>query len=213
MARRYNYYTILGVSAEASEEDIKKAYRRLVFQHHPDRNPDSAQAEDKIREINAAYEVIGDAERRKTYDRLQWGDEPREEAADPAFILEEMEKKLFDEGRKEVFAVLMKDIPRIKVELSIIRERTVGQQGYDSFKESIIHERAAEAMDEFVTPEMQGRKQRLLEIALQMMASQGVVRQGDESAMRSLRNRFEEVYVGGRISGFTAALELLYERR
>lgn len=213
MARRYNYYTVLGVSAEASEEDIKKAYRRLVFQHHPDRNPDSAHAEDKIREINAAYEVIGDAERRKTYDRLQWGDEPREAAADPAFILDEMEKKLFDEGRKEVFAVLMKNIPRIKTELATIRERTVAQQGYDSFKESIIEERGAEAMEEFVTPEMQGRKQRLLEVALQMMVSQGVVRQGDESGIRSLRGRLEEVYGRGRISGFTAALELLYERR
>ena len=89
---RIDYYSILGVSRESSEEDIKKAYRRLVFQHHPDRNPDSAHAEAKIREINSAYEVIGDAERRKTYDRLHWGDEPRDEAANPATILDEMEK-------------------------------------------------------------------------------------------------------------------------
>jgi molecular chaperone DnaJ len=210
---RLNYYAILGVPREASEEDIKKAYRRLVFQHHPDRNPDSAHAEDKIREINAAYEVIGDSERRKTYDRLQWGDEPREDVADPATILDEMEKKLFDEGRKEVFAVLMKNIPRIKTELAIVRERTVAQQGYDSFRESIIGERGAEAMDEFVTPEMQGRKQRLLEVALQMMVSQGVVKRGDESGLRSLRGRLEDVFHRGRVSGFTAALELLYERR
>ncbi|MGH7256781.1 MAG: DnaJ domain-containing protein, partial [Nitrospiraceae bacterium] len=121
---RIDYYRILGVSRESSEEDIKKAYRRLVFQHHPDHNPDSAQAEAKIREINSAYEVIGDAERRKTYDRLHWGDEPRDEAASPATILDEMEKKLFDEGRKEVFAALMKDITRIKSELALIRERT-----------------------------------------------------------------------------------------
>lgn len=210
---RLNYYAILGVPREASEEDIKKAYRRLVFQHHPDRNPESVHAEDKIREINAAYEVIGDSERRKTYDRLQWGDEPREDVADPASILDEMEKKLFDEGRKEVFAVLMKNIPRIKTELAIVRERTVAQQGYDSFREAIIEERGAEAMDEFVTPEMQGRKQRLLEVALQMMVSQGVVKRGDESGLRSLRGRLEDVFGRGRISGFTAALELLYERR
>lgn len=210
---RLNYYAILGVPREASEEDIKKAYRRLVFQHHPDRNPESVHAEDKIREINAAYEVIGDSERRKTYDRLQWGDEPREDVADPASILDEMEKKLFDEGRKEVFAVLMKNISRIKTELAIVRERTVAQQGYDSFREAIIEERGAEAMDEFVTPEMQGRKQRLLEVALQMMVSQGVVKRGDESGLRSLRGRLEDVFGRGRISGFTAALELLYERR
>lgn len=210
---RLNYYAILGVPREASEEDIKKAYRRLVFQHHPDRNPESVHAEDKIREINAAYEVIGDSERRKTYDRLQWGDEPREDVADPASILDEMEKKLFDEGRKEVFAVLMKNIPRIKTELAIVRERTVAQQGYDSFREAIIEERGAEAMDEFVTPEMQGRKQRLLEVALQMMVSQGVVKRGDESGLRSLRGQLEDVFGRGRISGFIAALELLYERR
>lgn len=209
---RLNYYSILGVSREASEEDIKKAYRRLVFQHHPDRNPDSVHAEDKIREINAAYEVIGDAERRKTYDRLQWGDEPRVDVADPATILDEMEKKLFDEGRKEIFALLMKDIPRIKTELAIVRERTVARQGYDSFKEAIIEERGAEAMDDFITPEMQGRKQRLLEVALQMMVSQGVIKRGDDSGLRSLRGRLEDVYGRGRISGFTAALELLYER-
>ena len=47
-----------------------------------------------------------------------WGDEPRDEAANPATILDEMEKKLFDEGRKEVFAALMKDITRIKSELA-----------------------------------------------------------------------------------------------
>lgn len=209
---RLNYYSILGVSREASEEDIKKAYRRLVFQHHPDRNPDSVHAEDKIREINAAYEVIGDAERRKTYDRLQWGDEPRVDVADPATILDEMEKKLFDEGRKEIFALLMKDIPRIKTELAIVRERTVARQGYDSFKEAIIEERGAEAMDDFITPEMHGRKQRLLEVALQMMVSQGVIKRGDDSGLRSLRGRLEDVYGRGRISGFTAALELLYER-
>ncbi|HJR76307.1 MAG TPA: DnaJ domain-containing protein [Nitrospiraceae bacterium] len=210
---RLNYYSVLGVPREASEEDIKKAYRRLVFQHHPDRNPGNAGAEDKIREINEAYEVIGDAESRKTYDRLHWGEEPREEAVDPATILDEMEKKLFDEGRKELFAVLMKNIPRIKTELSIVRERTVERHGYDSFKETIIEERGAEVMDDFVTADMQSRKQRLLEVALQMMVSQGVIKRGDESALRSLRGRLEEVYGKGRVGGFTAALELLYERR
>ena len=210
---RIDYYRILGVSRESSEEDIKKAYRRLVFQHHPDRNPDSAHAEAKIREINSAYEVIGDAERRKTYDRLHWGDEPRDEAANPATILDEMEKKLFDEGRKEVFATLMKDIRRIKSELALIRERTVAQQGYDSFKESVIHERASEAMDEILTQEMDGRMQRLLEVALQMMVSQGVVKRGDESGMRALGGRLEETFKKGRINGYSAALELFYERR
>jgi len=148
---RVDFYRILGVSREASSDVIKKAYRKLVFEHHPDRNPDSKDAEEKIREINAAYEVIGDAESRRNYDRLNWGDEFAPDVVDVGVLLEEMEKKLFDEGRKELFAVLMKNVPRVKTELALIRERVVQDQGYDSFKESVIHARAAEIMTELTT--------------------------------------------------------------
>ena len=167
---RIDFYRVLGVSRDTSDEAIKKAYRKLVFQHHPDRNPDSVQAEAKIRDLNAAYEVVGDPDKRRTYDRLNWGEEAaRDEAADPAVILDEMEKKLFDEGRKEVFAVLLKDVKRVKAELAVIRERTVADQGYDTFKEAIIQERASEVMEELVTAEMEGRKKRLLEVATEML--------------------------------------------
>lgn len=210
---RMDYYRILGVSREASDDEIKKAYRKLVFQHHPDRNPDSKDAEAKIREINAAYEIVGDVEKRRSYDRLSWGDEPRAETVDPAVILDEMEHKLFDEGRKELFAILMKDVKRVKAELKIVRERTVAVQGYDSFLEKIVAERAAEVMDEFVTEEMDGRKQRLVEVATEMMVSQGVAKRGDEGGVRSLRNRLEAAFRKGRVHGVASALELFYERR
>ena len=211
---RIDFYRALGVSRDASDDAIKKAYRKLAFQHHPDRNPDSTQAQAKIRDLNAAYEVIGDPEKRRTYDRLNWGDEgARDEAADPAVILDEMEKKLFDEGRKEVFAILMKDVKRIKAELAVIRERTVADQGYDTFKEAIIQERASEVMEELVTAEMEGRKQRLVEVATEMLLSQGVVKRGDESGIRLLRGQLEDVFRKGRAKGFAAALELFYERR
>lgn len=210
---RVDYYRVLGVSRDISDDEIKKAYRKLVFEHHPDRNPNNSKAEEKIREINSAYEVLGDPESRRTYDRLQWGEEMRPETADPALILEEMEKKLFDEGRKEVFAVLMKMVSRIKSELAIIRERTVAHQGYDTFKEPIVEARGAEVLDEFVTPEMEQRKHRLLEVAVQMMVSQAVVARGDESGIRALRGRLEDMFRKGRINGFATALELLYQRR
>ena len=211
---RIDFYQVLGVSRDASDDAIKKAYRKLVFQHHPDRNPDSTHAEPKIREINAAYEVIGDPDKRRSYDRLNWGDETaRDEAADPAVILDEMEKKLFDEGRKEVFAVLMKDVKRIKSELALIRERTVADQGYDTFKEEIILGRASEIMEELVTAEMEGRKQRLVEVATEMLLSQDVVKRGNEKGIRSLRGQLEDVFRKGRMKGFAAALELFYERR
>lgn len=210
---RMDYYRVLGVSREASDDEIKKAYRKLVFQHHPDRNPDSKDAEAKIREINTAYEIVGDAEKRRSYDRLFWGDEPRADTVDPGVILDEMEEKLFDEGRKELFAVLMKDVKRVKAELNIIRERTVAEQGYDSFPEKIVAARASEIMDDFVTEEMQGRKQRLVEVATEMMVSQGVAKRGDEGGVRSLRNRLETALRMGRIHGVASALELFYERR
>ena len=211
---RIDFYRVLGVSRDAPDDAIKKAYRKLVFQHHPDRHPESTQAEAKIRELNAAYEIIGDPEKRRNYDRLNWGDETtRDEAIDPAVILDEMELKLFDEGRKEVFAVLMKDVKRIKAELAVIRERTVADQGYDTFKEAIIRERASEAMEELVTAEMEGRKQRLVEVSTEMLLSQGVANRGDEGGVRSLRGQLDDVFRKGRIKGFASALELFYERR
>ena len=210
---RVDFYRVLGVSREASDDVIKKAYRKLVFEHHPDRNPNSQEAEEKIREINAAYEVIGDAEARRNYDRLNWGDEFAPDVVDVPVLLEEMEKKLFDEGRKELFALLMKDVPRIKTELALIRERVVNDQGYDSFKETLVHERAAEIMPELATEEMEGRRKRLIEVATQMMVSQGVVGRNDEGGIRSLRARLDEQFKKGRLHGFASALELLYERR
>jgi molecular chaperone DnaJ len=211
---RIDFYRVLGLSRDASDDAIKKAYRKLVFQHHPDRNPDSTHAEAKIRDLNAAYEVVGDPEKRRTYDRLNWGEEAaRDEAADPAVILDEMERKLFDEGRKEVFAILMKDVKRIKAELAVIRERPVSEQGYDTFKEAIIQERASEVMEELVTAEMEGRKQRLVEVATEMLLSQGVVKRGDEGGLRLLRGQLEDVFRKGRAKGFAASLELFYERR
>ena len=211
---RIDFYRVLGVSRDASDDAIKKAYRKLVFQHHPDRNPDSAHAEPKIREINAAYEVVGDPDKRRSYDRLNWGDETAwDEAADPAVILDEMEKKLFDEGRKELFAVLMKDVKRIKAELAVIRERTVADQGYDTFKEEIIRERALNVMEELVTAEMEGRTRRLVEVATEMLLSQGVVKRGDERGVRLLRRRLEAAFRKGRVHGVASALELFYERK
>jgi DnaJ-class molecular chaperone len=68
-----DYYRILGVNKNASEKEIKQAYRRLARKHHPDLNPDDKSAEAKFKEINAAYEVLSDPEKRKKYD--QFGDQ------------------------------------------------------------------------------------------------------------------------------------------
>jgi curved DNA-binding protein CbpA len=66
-----DYYRILGVNRDASAQDIKKAFRQLALRYHPDRNPDNMkQAEEKFKEINEAYEVLGDEQKRWQYDRL-----------------------------------------------------------------------------------------------------------------------------------------------
>jgi len=69
-----DYYQILGVNRNASDKEIKQAYRRLARKHHPDLNPGDKSAEDKFKEINAAYQVLSDPEKRKKYDRFgdQW---------------------------------------------------------------------------------------------------------------------------------------------
>jgi len=69
MAKR-DYYEILGVTRNATEADIKKAYRKLAVQHHPDKNPDDHTAEDKFKEAAEAYSVLSDAQKRAAYDRF-----------------------------------------------------------------------------------------------------------------------------------------------
>ncbi|MEM9998854.1 MAG: J domain-containing protein [Bacteroidota bacterium] len=66
-----NYYETLGVAERASAADIKKAYRRLAREYHPDRNPDNPEAEERFKEVQQAYEVLGDEEKRAKYDRFR----------------------------------------------------------------------------------------------------------------------------------------------
>ncbi len=67
---RQDYYELLGVSRDASEADLKKAYRRLAMKHHPDRNPGDTVAEEKFKEAKEAFEILGDSQKRAAYDRF-----------------------------------------------------------------------------------------------------------------------------------------------
>jgi len=64
-----DYYEVLGVNRDASEEDIKKAYRKLAMKHHPDRNPDNPKAEEHFKEAKEAYEILSDGQKRAAYDQ------------------------------------------------------------------------------------------------------------------------------------------------
>ncbi|HKD66215.1 MAG TPA: molecular chaperone DnaJ [Candidatus Binataceae bacterium] len=65
-----DYYEVLGIARGASDDEIKKAYRRLAIQYHPDRNPGDRQAEEKFKECNEAYQVLSDSDKRGQYDRF-----------------------------------------------------------------------------------------------------------------------------------------------
>lgn len=83
MAAKRDYYEVLGVSREASDEEIKKAYRKLAMQYHPDRNVGDAEAETRFKEAAEAYEVLRDPDKRRRYD--QYGHAGLEEASLPHF--------------------------------------------------------------------------------------------------------------------------------
>lgn len=69
MAKR-DYYEVLGIGKSASQDEIKKAYRRLALKYHPDKNPDNKEAEDKFKECSEAYEVLSNEDKRRTYDQF-----------------------------------------------------------------------------------------------------------------------------------------------
>ncbi|VAW82262.1 Chaperone protein DnaJ, partial [hydrothermal vent metagenome] len=67
---KQDYYEVLGVAKNASDAELKKAYRRAAQKHHPDRNPDNAEAEDKFKVAKEAYEILSDAQKRAAYDQF-----------------------------------------------------------------------------------------------------------------------------------------------
>ena len=70
MSQKRDFYEILGVSKNADDAEIKKAYRKLALKYHPDKNPDDASAEEKFKEAAEAYEILSNAEKRAQYDRF-----------------------------------------------------------------------------------------------------------------------------------------------
>ena len=70
MAEKRDYYEVLGVEKSCTDEELKKAYRKLAMKYHPDRNPDNKEAEEKFKEANEAYAILSDADKRRQYDQM-----------------------------------------------------------------------------------------------------------------------------------------------
>ncbi len=217
-----NYYAVLGVEVQASQDVIKKAYRQLALQYHPDRNKGDQRAEQKIREINAAYEIIGDPEARKTYDRLRlgfvephgsMGEAEEEPTVSPAAVLQGMERTLQEESRKQLFMVMMKNTNLVKAELATIRERVIVSQGYDTFQEQVVLQRAKEKVSDLVTEELCQRRERLVDIAVEMVCSQVPGTFQESKDIEQVRKILQDAYQEGWLEGYAQACELLYERR
>src|ERR1041385_3323362 len=71
MAQTKDYYAVIGVPASATQNEIKKQYRKRAAKHHPDKNPNDPKAAERFKEISEAYQVLGDADKRKQYDQMR----------------------------------------------------------------------------------------------------------------------------------------------
>ena len=69
-AEKRDYYEVLGVDKSASEDEIKRAYKKMARKYHPDLNPDNKEAEEKFKEVNEAYEVLSDSDKTVSYTHL-----------------------------------------------------------------------------------------------------------------------------------------------
>lgn len=111
-----DYYSILGVSPQATPEEIKKAYRRLALQYHPDRNPGNPQAEEEFKRVSEAYAVLIDPSKRAQYDRMRSGGDYGYRDYDFAYSQEEIFRTFFSNREAwDIFQELQRELSKMGV--------------------------------------------------------------------------------------------------
>ena len=104
-----DYYSLLGVEPKASSEEIKRAYRKLVFQYHPDRNPDKPEAAEKLKQVMAAYDILSNEENRAQYDKAKGFQNERKHPGNGSHFSYEFKQRLEPEPQCPTCSVVGMD--------------------------------------------------------------------------------------------------------
>jgi DnaJ-class molecular chaperone len=128
------YYAILGVSEDATEEDLRRAYRRLALQHHPDKNPGDPRAGERFKEISEAYAVLMDQQKRRQYDAFRQTQAGADAAAGGfRYSQEEIFRDLFSNpAMSSIFAEMNREFTRagIRFDDAFVRQVFFGGRGF-----------------------------------------------------------------------------------
>jgi molecular chaperone DnaJ len=211
-----DYYKVLGVAQDATAAEIKVAFRRLAKENHPDHHPGDKKAEARFKEVSEAYGVIGDTAAKEDYDRIRFGGHPvygvKEKPVNPEVYVSRYVEKLYDAGHDDIQGYLLRNIPKIREELEVIRRITKEKIGYDAFKPKIVEEHAPKAFAGWISEEMEIRRSKIVHVALFNLLNQNAADRTRERDVDRLKQRLENAYEEGRVAGYRDALEMFYQR-
>jgi len=211
-----DYYKVLGVEQDAATEEIKRVYRKLAKENHPDLHPGDKKAEARFKEVSEAYGVLGDPQAKEEYDRLRFGGHPtygvREKPINVEIFVSQAMEKLYEGGHEEIQGYLLRNIPKLREEVEIIRTITKSKIGYDAFKPKIVEEHARKAFAGWIDEDMIVRRSKIIHVALFNLLNQGAADRKREQEVDKLKKRLENAWEDGQVAGYRDALEMFYQR-